>query len=117
MQVALLPPLVVAAEEREAAHVDLDALRHVDVGAPEDRQRVDRQHGLLELGLPEVDIDPTEEREREEPSTGAPRHGLRLQTLGARTPLEGAWEIYRHLESGVIAQSEPDERNVRWTAL
>jgi len=52
-----------------------------------------------------------------EPSTGAARHGLRLQTLGARTPLEGAWEIYRHLESGVIAQSEPEERNVRWTAL
>ena len=32
------------------------------------------------------------------PQAGAAMHGLRLGELGARTPLEAAWEIYRRLE-------------------
>ena len=56
-----------------------------------------------------------------EPAAGAPRRGMRLTVLGARTPLEGAWEIYRRLEAGAAVDGEPDEqpqdRGVIWATL
>jgi hypothetical protein len=52
-----------------------------------------------------------------EPSPGASRQGLRLLTLGGRTPVDAAWEIYRRLEAGTSVDGEPDERGVIWATL
>lgn len=52
-----------------------------------------------------------------EAAVGAPRQGLRLCELGARTPVEAAWEIYRRLEAGTSADGEPDAKGVIWATL
>src|SRR5205085_899566 len=64
--------LVDAAEEREAGGVDLHAFRHVDVHAAEDRERPDRHHVCVELGLTQVEVSAAEERQDERPARHAP---------------------------------------------
>jgi hypothetical protein len=50
------------------------------------------------------------------PQPGAALHGLRLADLGARTPLQAAWEIYRRLE-GAAAGEVTDSDGVVWTPV
>jgi hypothetical protein len=50
------------------------------------------------------------------PQPGAALHGLRLASLGARTPLEAAWEIYRRLEAGAPEEGAQTDRVV-WTTV
>jgi hypothetical protein len=50
------------------------------------------------------------------PTPGAPIHGLRMQELNGRTPLEAAWEVYRRLEGEPSGESN-DTDGVLWSTV
>ncbi len=53
---ALAADLSVPARQREAAHLDLDGVRDVDVRAAHDRHKVEGELAALDLGLAQVDL-------------------------------------------------------------
>ncbi len=53
---ALAADLSVPARQREAAHLDLDGVRDVDVRAAHDRHQVEGELAALDLGLAQVDL-------------------------------------------------------------
>lgn len=50
------------------------------------------------------------------PRPDAAQHGLLMEDMNSRTPLEAAWEIYRRLESSA-ADGTPGADGVAWTTL
>jgi hypothetical protein len=68
----VVPVLVVAAHDREAADVRLDALGDVHVRAAHDGEDRDGDLVVLDLGLAEVEVAAAHQREDDHPSRNAP---------------------------------------------
>src|SRR5438552_7632144 len=83
VDLALVAPLVVAAEDREAAQVDLDASRHVDVRPAEHRHHPDRHDGVRELRTAQAEVDAREDAECQHAPGDAPAP---LQRRAAEDP-------------------------------
>ena len=75
---AVAPPVPAVTEEGEAADVDVDAFRHVDVDSAEGREDGDGRLRKVDGGFAQIEVEVTEGGGRHgppvEPEPSAPRH-------------------------------------------
>jgi hypothetical protein len=92
------------AEDSEPAEVDLDPLRHVDVDVSEQDDRREPRHGVLELGLPQVEIH-VPKQNKGEADLGSRQRPVR--TVFARTAAVKRFGWRRRSAGGLAGRSRP----------